>query len=66
MGHLLSHYGDFTNIPYFREQVNYDIKCATNDKFSKNLYAEFFKTTKLNIPEHLSFPKSMNIGIHEN
>ena len=49
-----------------RVQLNHEIKCSTNDKFSYGLYADNGKTTKSNIYEHVSFPQSTKISTHEN
>ena len=47
-------------------QANHEVRCSTNDKFYKDLYADFGKTTKLNIHEYVSFHESTKIGTHEN
>ena len=47
-------------------QVNHKIKCSTNGKFSKRLYADFHKATTINIHEHVSFCYYMKIGTHGN
>ena len=56
-------------IPIFVDfvvQGNHKFKCPTKYTFSKGMYAEFAKSTNLNIHEHARFNQSTKIGTHEN